>query len=59
MDSNKAPVSNAAKITHEHTVRVLSPTMLVIKRFVRNRLAIVGTIIIVLLLTGHSLAMVD
>ena len=47
MDSNKAPVSNAAKITHEHTVRVLSPTMLVIKRFVRNRLAIVGTIIIV------------
>ena len=46
MDANKknAPAANT---TQEHTVRVLSPSMLVIKRFVRNRLAIVGTIIII------------
>ncbi|MEA4823522.1 MAG: ABC transporter permease [Clostridiaceae bacterium] len=46
MDANKknVPVKNT---TQEHTVRVLSPSMLVIKRFIRNKLAIVGTIIII------------
>lgn len=39
-------VSSSSDLGDEQRVKVLSPGMLVIKRFIRNRLAIVGSIII-------------
>lgn len=39
-------VSSSMELGDEQRVKVLSPGMLVIKRFIRNRLAIVGSIII-------------
>jgi len=39
-------ISSSSELGDEQRVKVLSPGMLVIKRFVRNRLAIVGTFII-------------
>lgn len=48
---NTAPEANDRQITldDERRVRVLSPGMLVFKRFVRNKLAIAGTIIIIVM----------
>lgn len=40
-------ISTSTELGDEQRVKVLSPGMLVIKRFVRNRLAIVGTVIII------------
>lgn len=44
---NKTPAPAAVKLDDERRVRVLSPGMLVAKRFLRNRLAIVGLVIII------------
>ena len=48
---NTAPEANDRQITldDERRVKVLSPGMLVFKRFVRNKLAIAGTIIIIVM----------
>ena len=40
-------VSTSMALDDEQRIRVLSPTMLVVKRFLRNRLAIVGLVILV------------
>ena len=41
---------NKQNIVHEdERVKVLSPSMLVFKRFIRNKLAIVGTVIIAIM----------
>lgn len=48
LDMNKnQPVDEAKTLDDEQRVRVLSPGMLVTKRFLRNRLALIGSIIIV------------
>ena len=59
MDTNKnnlhtkgdvnPPADNKIALDDERRVRVLSPSMLVFKRFIRNKLAITGTIFIVLM----------
>lgn len=50
-DTNKSQtsqhVSSSSALDDEQRVKVLSPTLLVIKRFLRNKLAIAGLIIIV------------
>lgn len=45
-DIAKSHVSTSGSLGDEQRVRVLSPGMLVVKRFIRNRLAIIGLIII-------------
>ncbi len=49
MENNKNDNSNVKTMSldNEQRVRVLSPSMLVFKRFIRNKLAIVGAVIIV------------
>lgn len=49
MESNNNRSFGTQKLDDERRVRVLSPGMLVFKRFVRNRLAITGFIILVLM----------
>ena len=45
-DIETSHVSTSGSLGDEQRVRVLSPGMLVVKRFIRNRLAIIGLIII-------------
>lgn len=47
MEQEKKVNQTVENNDHEHHVRVLSPGMLVAKRFFRNRLAIVGLVIII------------
>ena len=51
MSNNKKPVNsanaNAGKLGDEQRVKVLSPSMMVFKRFMRNKLAVTGMIILV------------
>lgn len=50
--NNPAPQDNneqAMRLDDESRVKVLSPSMLVFKRFVRNRLAIVGLVILIVM----------
>lgn len=46
-DENKEHISTSATLDDEQRIKVLSPGMLVAKRFFRNRLAVIGLIIIV------------
>ncbi len=49
LDENTAlneHISSSSELGDEQRVKVLSPGMLVIKRFIRNKLAIIGTVII-------------
>ncbi|WP_409228913.1 ABC transporter permease [Gudongella sp. SC589] len=43
---DKGHISSSRELGDEQRVRVLSPGMLVVKRFIRNRLAIIGLVII-------------
>lgn len=43
-------VKNENEMNEDQRVKILSPSMLVIKRFMRNRLAIVGTLILVVMI---------
>jgi peptide/nickel transport system permease protein len=45
-DDNKEHISTTTALDDEQRIRVLSPGMLVAKRFFRNRLAVIGLIII-------------
>ena len=47
--ANNENTKETGRLDDERRVRVLSPGMLVFKRFSRNRLAVVGTIIIVIM----------
>ncbi|HOG61664.1 MAG TPA: hypothetical protein PKX76_10135, partial [Flexilinea sp.] len=43
------PQSEEIRLDDEKRIKVLSPTMLVFKRFLRNKLAIVGLVILILM----------
>ena len=55
MDENKqieaeaAAVASSPEQTHEHSVRLMSPTQMVLRRFFRSRLSIVGLVMLVAL----------
>ena len=49
METKNKKSFGTQKLDDERRVRVLSPGMLVFKRFVRNRLAITGLIILVVM----------
>ena len=44
-----SPQSEEIRLDDEKRIKVLSPTMLVFKRFLRNKLAIVGLVILILM----------
>lgn len=46
-EENNNHVSNSVALDDEQRIKVMSPTMLVVKRFFRNALAIVGLVIII------------
>jgi peptide/nickel transport system permease protein len=48
-DSDNKHVSASTALDDEQRIKVLSPTMLVVKRFLRNRLAIVGMAMIIVM----------
>lgn len=48
-DDNKVHISTSKALDDEQRIKVLSPGMLVAKRFFRNRLAVIGLVIIVIM----------
>jgi len=57
MEKNNTPQENTGNIfenenelNEDQRVKILSPGMLVVKRFIRNRLAIVGTVILIVMI---------
>lgn len=47
MNHNKQESQDKVELTNDQRIKVLSPGMLVMKRFMRNKLAIIGTFIII------------
>ena len=48
-NENNEHISTSMALDDEQRVRILSPGMLVAKRFLRNRLAVIGLLIIVVM----------
>ena len=52
VNADSSPATDKKPVQHlddEQRVKVLSPSMLVLKRFIRNRLAITGLVILIVM----------